>query len=192
MDSQADVYELHHEIQQEFLSYTPQVGGDKLPWGKFVNALYTHPDRQYRERVWQAQVPIADKLREKFLQLVRHRNQWARQNGYDNYIDLVLAPQGLSRDSVLERYVDLEEVTLDSYKSVLSRIRSRLPFKDPGIWDLTYFPQSRLSALEGHTFNGSSPDVVALIKALGIPLGLIPFRAPTHPSTALFLPVLAC
>ncbi len=170
VDCRSDVYELQHQLESEFLSSAPRLGNEKLSWGKFTSMLHTYPDREVRERVWQAQVPVADRLRDKFLELVRRRNHWAREQGYDTYIDLVLAPEGMSRDSVLERYVDLEEVTLDAYKSLFGRMRGWSSFNQPEIWDITYLPEIRLSFSDGHPpFLGSSPDVVALIKALGLP-----------------------
>ena len=171
VECQADVYELRHKIERQFLSSPPRLGKKRRSWGDFISTLHTHPDRRHRERAWQAQVPIANKLRNSVLELVRRRNHWAQRQGYDTYIDLVLAPQGLSRDSVLERYVDLEEVTLDAYKSVLRRMQNWRPFDYPAIWDITYFPEAWLSSPDGQSvvFRGSSPDVVALIKALGMP-----------------------
>lgn len=170
VDCRADVYELQHELEAEFLNTPPQLGHEQLSWGQFTALLDTHPDRSVREALWRSQVPVADRLRDTFLELVRRRNRWAREQGYDTYIDLALAPEGMSRDSVLERFVDLEEVTLDAYKSLLGRIRSWLGLSEAAIWDVGYLPEARLRPAEGLSpFLASSPDVVALIKALGIP-----------------------
>ena len=169
VDCQSDVYELRHQLEKDFLDTLPEVNGEKLPWGKFTALLHTHPSRQYRQHLWQAQAPLSNQLRPAFLELVRRRNRWARQQGYETYIDLVLAPEGLSRDAVLERYVDLEEATLDTYKLLLGRIRDRTSSSKLAIWDISYVPQARLGLSDGASgFNGSAPDVVALIKALGI------------------------
>lgn len=170
VECQADVYKLRHRIERKFLSSPPRLRKKRRSWGDFTTTLHTHPDRRHRERAWQAQVAIANTLRNNFLELVQRRNHWAQRQGYDTYADLVLAPQGLSRDSVLERYVDLEEVTVDAYRSLLRRMRKWLPVNQPAVWDITYLPEARLTSPDGQSvFRGSSPDVVALIKALGIP-----------------------
>lgn len=171
VECRADVYELQHKIERRFLSSPPRLRKERRSWADFTATLHTHPDRRYRERAWHAQVAVANKLRSNLLELVRRRNYWAQREGYDTYADLVLAPQGLSRDSVLERYVDLEEVTLDDYQSVLDQVRTWQPVDHPAIWDISYFPEAWLSSVDGQSavFRGSSPDVVALIKALGIP-----------------------
>jgi len=171
VECRTDVYQLQHKIERRFLSSPPRLRKERRSWGDFSATLHTHPGRRYRERAWRAQVPVANKLRNNLLELVRRRNYWAQREGYDTYADLVLAPQGLSRDSVLERYVDLEEVTLGNYQSVLSQMRTWQSGDRPSIWDITYFPEAWLSSVDGQStvFRGSSPDVVALIKALGIP-----------------------
>jgi hypothetical protein len=170
VECRTDVYELQHKVETRFLSSPPRLRKERRSWGDFRATLHTHPDRRHRERAWNAQVPVANKLRNNLLELVRRRNYWAQREGYETYTDLILAPQGLSRDSVLERYVDLEEVTLDDYQSVLSQIRMWQPFDHPAAWDITYFPEAWLSSFneQATVFRGSSPDIVALIKALGI------------------------
>ena len=127
-NSRPDVYELNNELTSDLVQGPPSVGPQSASWGDWLSILHTDPDRHTRHQAWQALVPVASQLRERFLELVRRRNAWARKQGYDNYIDLALAPQGLSRDSVLERYVDLEEAT-----ALLADIRETLEFHSGSI-----------------------------------------------------------
>jgi hypothetical protein len=193
VDSQADVYELQNELSAEILQYRPLVGKDPRPWGEFVSILHTHPNRHTRQQAWQALPPLAVQLRARFLELVRRRNAWARKQGYDNYIDLALAPQGLSRDSVLERYVDLEEATALPYRSFVNRMQHQLRLDCLAQWDMFYLTHARLASSEGQAvFTGGVDDVVALIGELGLSwesLNVQPFVADGLPVTSLCWPV---
>jgi hypothetical protein len=169
VDAQPDVYELQNELRIDLVRSRPLVGNEPTSWGEFISILHTHSSRHIRQQAWQALPALAGQLRDRFLETVRRRNAWARKQGYDNYIDLALAPQGLSRDSVLERYVDLEEATALPYRSLVNRMQHQLRLDCLSPWDLEYLTHARLAPSEGQaSFDGGADDVVALIGELGL------------------------
>lgn len=168
-ESQSDVYTLRNELEADLLSIFPRLGKADISWAQLHAELQGNPNRRVRERAWKALVPVAKTLRDRFLELAQRRNYWARKQGYATYIDLALAPQGLSRDSILERYVELEEVTASSYRSFLGRMQRQLQGDGVAPWDIPYLIEARLALATGQPAVEAGPkDVVALIEALGL------------------------
>ncbi len=191
--AQTNVYELQNELRADLLRSRPQIGEASTPWGEFISVLHTHPNRQIRQQAWQSLPAQAAPLRGRFLELVRRRNAWARKQGYANYIDLALAPQGLSRDSVLERYVDLEEATALPYRSFVNRMQHQLRLDCLTQWDMPHLTHARLASSEGQAlFEGGEDDVIALIGDLGLSwdsLNLQPLVTDELPFMALCWPI---
>ena len=174
VESRADVYQLSQQLEADFLSSPPLVGDSQLTWGQWLGSLHTEPDCDRREQIWRGLLPAADARREPFLELVRRRNRWARKQGYANYVDLMLAPQGLSRDSVLERYVELEEATLPSYRAFATRMRHLLQRDHLSPWDIPYLLQVRLSVGGENPHTDTIGEILALIAAVGLPWEHLP------------------
>ena len=163
------IVELSTAIESEFASFRPQVDGESLTENDILEVLRTSDDSAERERIWRASKEIGGQVAGKVRELVRVRNEAARNLGFADAYSMELELQELDEDWLFERMADLERLTAEPFRrwkdSLDAKLRERFGtedlypwhYADPFFQDLP--PDGRISLDE--TFGDASAKELA-------------------------------
>lgn len=105
------IVELSTEIESDFASFRPHVDGESLTENDILEHLRTSNDPVERETIWRASKEIGGQVANKVRELVRVRNEAARNLGFANAYSMELELQELDEEWLFERMADLERLT---------------------------------------------------------------------------------
>jgi oligoendopeptidase F len=141
-----DVYRLRNEIEKELLSFQPVVAGAQVSRSRAREMLRKEDDRRLRREAYLAELPLARRVRERVLKLVRLRRDLARELGAKNYPDLVLTLQDSDIGDMHLLFDLLEEQTSMHFDNYLQHLTAETSLDEIAPWDVSYlFEKKRLS-----------------------------------------------
>jgi peptidyl-dipeptidase A len=79
------IVELDSKVQETYNNYRATIDSQQVTMSDIYTALTTEKDVARREAAWRASKQVGNVIIEDFLELVRRRNQAARQLGFDDY-----------------------------------------------------------------------------------------------------------
>lgn len=124
-----EMAKMSSELNHLFNTYTPEVNGKKLLSNDIRNVLKDSDDLAEREQVWKASKEVGQVVEEKLLQLVKKRNEAARELGYKNYHEMSFANQELERDEIFAMFESLVKQTDDTFKRIKGELDAALAQK---------------------------------------------------------------
>jgi peptidyl-dipeptidase A len=105
---QKRVVDLQNDIEQTFNTYRAQVGDKPLHENDVREILATTTDSTQAEAVWKAYMDVGAKVAGKLREIVRLRNQMARQLGFRDYYALSLALQEVDEQELFKLFDELD------------------------------------------------------------------------------------
>ena len=115
---------LSSSIETDFASFRPVIGEKRLTENDIEELLKTSNDSEERREVWEASKKVGQLVSDRIRELVRTRNEVARDLGYADYYNMALDLQEMDEDWLFGVMDELERVTdepFDSFKGELDR-----------------------------------------------------------------------
>lgn len=98
-------------IESAFNTYRAKVGGKELTDSAVKGVLKTSLDSKQRKEVWEASKGVGAAVEKDLLELVRLRNDVAKQLGFSNYAELQLYIAEQEPGAILKLFDDLDALT---------------------------------------------------------------------------------
>ena len=125
-DERTQIVKLSTAIESEFASFRPQLGDESLTENQILDLLRTSDDSAEREKVWRASKAIGGEVSARVRELVRVRNEAARNLGFANAYSMELELQELDEEWLFERMADLERLTDEPFRRWKSALDENL------------------------------------------------------------------
>ncbi len=120
------IIDISTELEQTFSTYRAQINGKEYTDNEIDKILETSSDNSELEAAWKASKEIGEVISEKVIEVVKLRNEAARQLGYENYHAMSLLLSEQSPDEVLSLLDDLDKMTAESFSAVKLQMDEKL------------------------------------------------------------------
>ncbi len=185
-----ELVELSTQVESEFAAFRPQIDGRRYSDNELIEILKESDDVELRRRAWEASKEVGSAVASRVLEIVRVRNQAARDLGFGDFYKMSLALQELDEDWLFGIMDELERLTaapFGRWKATLDdTLRKRFGtdeihpwhYADPFFQSLPpdgavtldrYFPEASAAAdLARRTFEAWGIDVSRLLEVSDI------------------------
>ncbi|MCS7167021.1 MAG: M2 family metallopeptidase [Gemmatales bacterium] len=109
-------------VEKAFNVYRAKVGDREMTDSEVRRVLKQSTDSVYRKAVWEASKAVGSVVEKDLKELVRLRNQAARQLGFPDYHALQLYINEQSQDEVLRLFDELDKLTREPFHQLKQRI----------------------------------------------------------------------
>jgi peptidyl-dipeptidase A len=116
-------------IQNKFNVFRPQVDGKELDDNEIENALRTEKNSARREKIWEASKEVGKAIATDVIELVKLRNEAARQLGFRNFYEMSLSTSEQSVEEITAIFDELKKLTDDPFRKLKSEIDAKLAIK---------------------------------------------------------------
>ncbi|MBN2316004.1 MAG: M2 family metallopeptidase [Sedimentisphaerales bacterium] len=119
------IIELDTKIQQEYSHFRGILEGKEITNSDIYMILTTETDPRIRELAWKASKQVGEAVIDDFLQLVKCRNEAAKQLGFDSFHTLSIITSEQRVEELDRIFAELDQLTYKPYvrlKSELDRI----------------------------------------------------------------------
>jgi peptidyl-dipeptidase A len=107
--------ELDAKVQETYNSYRGTIDGRKVTVSDVYTIMTTETDVRTREAAWRASKEVGNVIIKDFLELVRLRNEAARQLGFDNYHTMSIVANEQNLDDLDRIFDELDRRTREPY-----------------------------------------------------------------------------
>lgn len=132
------VMDLTSELSNAMVTYQYMVGDKKSDLGTIKDILRNSPDPELRRKAWYGKHAQSEELAPRLLELIRLRNDLAKEQGFNTYADLVLELDGLSLTQVRQMLTELTKASDPIYQQILSEGQQKLGLETIEPWDIMY------------------------------------------------------
>ena len=116
-------------VEQAFNVYRAKVDGQEMADSKVRSVLKESADSGLRRKVWEASKGVGAAVAADLKELVKLRNESARQLGFKNFHDLMLTINEQSGAELVKLFDDLDALTKEPFTAVKADIDERLAKK---------------------------------------------------------------
>ena len=118
------------EVANKFNTFRPVIDSkDTLDDNTIDNILKTETKSAKRQKVWEASKEVGKAVAPMVVELVRLRNEAARQLGFKNYYEMSLIAAEQNVDEVVAIFDELKHLTDEPFKKLKSEIDAKLAKK---------------------------------------------------------------
>jgi len=117
---------LSTEIQKTFNDYRGTLQGKQVTDNDIYDILKSSTDSKKRREAWESYKQRGALVRDKVLELVRLRNQAAKQLGYDNFYEMRLKLIEQDPEKIRSIFDDLAKQTDKPFKQLVGEINAKL------------------------------------------------------------------
>ena len=108
--------DLSSEIDNKFSVYRPKVEGKEISTNDVYNILKESRDSGYRRSVWEASKDVGAAVNEKFLELIRLRNESAEKVGFENYYAMAMILEEQNEEKLVGIFDELDGLTREPFR----------------------------------------------------------------------------
>lgn len=134
----AEMVALSAEVEGVFASYRPRIGNRLFDDNQIESVLKNSNDSAERELAWRASKEVGENVAERVRELVRLRNQAARNLGFADYYRMELELQELPEEWLFDLLGELESLTEEPFRawkgSLDASLKSRFGTEDLFPW----------------------------------------------------------
>lgn len=119
--------EMSANIEKKFNNFRAEYNGKKLTDNDVLDIMKKSNDNKELEGVWTSQKKIALQVNSDIKELVKLRNETAKELGFKNYHDMSLRLSEQDPEAILKLFNELDELTKDSFakqKDLIDKIFS--------------------------------------------------------------------
>ena len=116
-------------VQNKFNVFRPSIDGKEVNDNDIENILKTEKNSAKRQKAWEASKEVGKAVAADVIELVKLRNEAARQLGFNNYYEMSLIANEQRVDEVVAIFDELKTLTDDPYKKLKSEIDVKLAKK---------------------------------------------------------------
>ena len=113
-------------VEQRFNTFRAQVDGKDMPDNAVREVLKTSKDSARRQQVWEASKAVGGLIEADLKELVKLRNEAARQLGFKNYHALQLYLNEQKGDDLIKLFDELDELTRAPFHAAKAEIDAKL------------------------------------------------------------------
>lgn len=150
---------LENTLQKLITDFSFTFEGKSITRAQISNRLRSERNQQRRHRLWRVAAQLSEKAKDDLIQLIKRRNELARQSGFENYYSLSLYINAIDEAWLLETLHHLEERTRPAFQTFITTSRKKLRVRQVRPWDFdialreaaslpdTYFPSDSVFAI---------------------------------------------
>jgi len=105
------IVKLESEVENIYTNFRPTLGAKKLSNNDIKDILTKADDTALRKNAWEASKTIGTEVEAKVFELIKLRNQSAREAGFSNFYSMELELQDISEHTLFEDLIKLEQAT---------------------------------------------------------------------------------
>jgi peptidyl-dipeptidase A len=117
-------------VEQTFNVYRAKVDGAELPDSKVRAILKDSTDSAQRKKVWEASKGVGAAVEADLKELVKLRNESAKQLGFKNYHAMMLTLNEQDGDEVVKLFDELDALTKEPFAAAKADVDARLAKKN--------------------------------------------------------------
>jgi peptidyl-dipeptidase A len=114
----AEVIKLQTDIEKTFNTYRAEVNGKKLSDNDVENVLKNSISNEELKQAWLSHKAIGEKVSGKIIDLVRKRNEIAKELGYNNYHEMSLKLSEQDPQEIEKLFDELDNMTKGAFTEV--------------------------------------------------------------------------
>ena len=118
--------QLEKSLESRFNQFRASLAGERVTDNRIVDILRDASDLDLRRGAWEASKQIGAEVESDLIQLVRLRNEGARQLGFANYYSMSLELDELSERELFELFYELERETNALWKEYKGALDAHL------------------------------------------------------------------
>ena len=116
-------------VQNKFNVFRPVIDGKEVSDNDIENILKTETNSAKRQKAWEASKEVGKAVAADVIELVKLRNEAARQLGFKNYYEMSLTASEQSVDEIVAIFDELKTLTDEPYRKLKSEIDVKLAKK---------------------------------------------------------------
>jgi peptidyl-dipeptidase A len=120
------IIEAQTDLENRFATFRATIGGEEYTDNEIEEILKTSTDNARLETAWKASKAIGPTIVDQALELVKLRNEAARELGYDNHHAMSLTLDEQDPEEILALMNELDELTRDEFARAKKEIDARL------------------------------------------------------------------
>jgi len=113
-------------ISEKFNNYRGKIDGREMSDNDIWEILKSELNSQKRQKAWEASKQVGREVAPMIIELVKLRNQAAKQLGFDNYYDMALATDEQNADDVFRVFDELKQLTDEPFKRLKQELDSSI------------------------------------------------------------------
>lgn len=133
-----DIFVFRNRINEEHIKFKPVVLGKEMDRTDVREILRKDPARSKRKAAWESSAELSSKIENDVKELVKKRNQNARELGYKTYVDYSLTLDLINKNELLKLYTELDKLSEASFRSVIEEIKEKLQIEHLEPWDISF------------------------------------------------------
>lgn len=114
--------QLETKIGQKYSTYRAVLNGKEITDNEIEEVLTTSSDSKELKEVWEASKQIGQEVEKDLLEVVKLRNEAAKELGYNNYHEMSLLLDEQDPEEIEQIFDELDELTRDSYIELKAEI----------------------------------------------------------------------
>lgn len=134
----AELVELATRVESDFAAFRPVIDGRRYSDNELTDILKESGDVDLRKRAWEASKEVGTVVADRVREIVRVRNQAARDLGFGDFYRMSLTLQEFDEDWLFEILGELEDLTNEPFarwkSSLDDKLRSRFGVRDIEPW----------------------------------------------------------
>jgi peptidyl-dipeptidase A len=119
---QKKIVDLENDVEQAFNTYRGQVGQQMVTENDVREILAKTTDSAAAEAAWKAYMDVGRRVEARLRELVRLRNEMARQLGFPNFYAMRLSLDEVDEQELLRVFDELDRLTREPFAQLKSRI----------------------------------------------------------------------
>jgi peptidyl-dipeptidase A len=124
------VISMQTEIEQKYSNFRADVNGKKLSDNEVEEVLKTSTNSAELEQAWEGHKAIGPVVAQDIINLVKKRNEIAKQLGFNNYHEMSLKLSEQDPEEISTLFDELDNLTRDSFAGLKSEIDTFLSKRD--------------------------------------------------------------
>lgn len=117
---------LSNSVEKKFSTFRPKVDGKELSYAEVQNILKSSTLSAKRQEVWESAKLVGQVVEKELLELVKLRNQGARQLGFKNYHAMKLYLNEQDGEELIKLFDDLDKLTREPFRKAKTEIDAQL------------------------------------------------------------------
>jgi peptidyl-dipeptidase A len=110
------------EVEKKFNVYRGKVDGKEVTMNDIKEILKNSGDRKQREKAWIAQKEVGRQIAAMITELIKLRNEAAKSVGFDNFYELHLSANELTKNEVKKIFDELTDATEKAFAEIKTGI----------------------------------------------------------------------
>ncbi|MCF6241475.1 MAG: M2 family metallopeptidase [Bacteroidales bacterium] len=124
-----EIITLENEVRRKFNTFRPEIDGNIVSVNKIEEVLRTSTNEEELKQYWEASKRVGNIVSQDLIQLVKKRNEAAKELGFANYYEMILKTNGQDPEEIENIFDDLDMLTRGPYMQLKEEIDAYLSEK---------------------------------------------------------------